>query len=438
MNKLPSTLHALQQAIAAGAWSVEDALACQHERAKILGARYGCAVSYPDRIPRDALPQGPLRGIGLAHKDLFDMPDFRPGLGRDAGAVDPGRREAPVLQRLRLAGATHLARLAMAEHACGATGVNPRLAPCINPWHPDAVVGGSSSGSGVALACGLAYGSLGTDTAGSVRIPAAATGVLGLKTTYGLLPVSGVAPLAPALDSVGILTRSAADAARLLSIVSGTELPARAPSTLNVQAWLPDELSPDLAKVWATFLRSNPQVPVQRPDRDLETLSALSEVLLCHEASRVHRDDLLAGKASPGVAALAVPGLAIADDWAEGLRQRRSGHLRAFVASHLEAYDLILLPAFTSPVPDVAQVSPGDPRFEGRRLLDLYRLMGFVNYLGLPSVVFPIGTDERGLPVSVQAIARPYEDATLLAWAGWHELRMYGDQGFPSPQRFTI
>ena len=76
MNKLPSTLHALQQALAAGAWSVEDALQFQYERATILGARYGCAVSYPDRIPRDAPSQGPLRGIGLAHKDLFDMPDF--------------------------------------------------------------------------------------------------------------------------------------------------------------------------------------------------------------------------------------------------------------------------------------------------------------------------------------------------------------------------
>ena len=111
------------------------------------------------------------------------------------------------------------------------------------------------------------------------------------------------------------------------------------------------------------------------------------------------------------------------------MRRNRAAQLRAFVTSHLQEHDLLLLPAFSHPVPDWAQVTPGTPEFDAQRLLGLYRYMGFVNYLGLPSLVVPIGVDERGLPVSVQALARPFEDATLLAWAAQHTAGRYAPLG---------
>lgn len=438
MTELPRTLAGLQQAMARGDWLPEDALRAQRERVASLGQRWGCVVSILEHGAEAPDTHGPLWGIGLAHKDIFDTHGHRPGLGHDRGAAAPERREARVLGRLRQAGATHLARLAMAEHACGATGANPHWPPCINPWHADAVVGGSSSGSGVAVACGLAYGALGTDTAGSVRIPAAACGVLGLRTTHGLISLQGVAPLAPSLDSVGLLARSAADATALLAVTAEHTLQARPAHSLKLKAWLPTDMAPDVGAVYERFLRENPGLSVQAQLAELQALSDLAECLLHFEAAQVHRDALMQREASPAVEAVALPGLVIAPEWADAVRRQRAAHLSAFVAAHLQTHDILLLPAFTQPVPDWSQVTPGDPRFDPKRLQDLYRLMGFVNYLGLPSVVFPIGTDARGLPVSVQALARPFEDATLLGWAAQHERRLYGAQGFPVPPSSTV
>ncbi len=438
MVELPPTLSGLLRLLAQGGASADEALQAQRQRAAELDRRLGCVVSVPDpSAPADA-DGGPLRGVGLAHKDIFEMDGHRPGLGHDLGGATPQKRHARVLHRLRRAGATQLARLAMAEHACGATGANHRLRHCINPWHPDAVVGGSSSGSGVAVASGLAYGSLGTDTAGSVRIPAAACGVLGLKTTHGLVSCEGTAPLAPSLDSVGLLARSAGDAAYLLPIVAERPLSARPVTGLRVKAWLPADVASSVGTALERFMAYNPRTLIQATLPEHNRLSELAEALMHFEAGQVHRDALLRREASTSVEAAALPGLAIAPEWADAVRRQRAAHLQAFVLEHLQEHDVLLLPAFTHPTPNWAQVTPGSPDFDLQRLLGLYRCMGFVNYLGLPAVVFPIGIDERGLAVSVQAVARPFEDATLLAWAAHHELRLFGAHGFPTPPSPTV
>lgn len=426
----------LQREIASGRLSVRDALAFQRHRVAAIDRQAHCVVSVPEEQPGDTEPEGPLAGIGLAHKDIFDTRDHRPGAGHDGGGPAPGRLAARAIERLRGRGATHLARLAMAEHACGATGANALQRHCINPLRPQAVVGGSSSGSAVAVASGLAYGSLGTDTAGSVRIPAATCGVIGLKTTHGLVSLKGVMPLAPSLDSVGMLGRSAQDLWQLLDTVAERPLAPHAARAPRVKAWLPASLDPSVAAAIRQFLEAGPEPVTEFELGEHPRLSELAEALMHFEAAQVHRQALMDGETSPAVEAVALAGLALTAPWAEAVRAQRAPLLRAFVSTHFCDHELLVLPALMHPVPDWEQVTPGAPGFDARRLMGLYRYMGFVNYLGLPALVFPVATDERGMPISVQVLARPFHERDLLAWASLAEQRLFGTQGIP-PVHFS-
>ena len=257
MSALAPTLTGLQRDLRAGALSCDEALSAQRQRLTRLAPRWPCVVQTlsvlgpgfgPDNSP-DGGPLSspsshplshPLSGIGLAHKDIFETSGRRPGVGHDCGQAAPGVQNAAAIASLERAGASHLASLTMAEYACGATSHNPRFAPLPNPLHARAVVGGSSSGSAVAVACEMAYGALGTDTAGSVRIPAATCGLLGLKTTHGLVSSQGVFALAPSLDGVGLLTRSAADAQQMLAALVPPAQRRPVLAQPRLKAWLPE------------------------------------------------------------------------------------------------------------------------------------------------------------------------------------------------------
>lgn len=429
MAELPVILVGLQRELARGALSAGEALQIQRRRLSAIDARTHCVVSVPEEDA--AATAGPLAGIGLAHKDLFDTRDHRPGAGHGAGARVPGVRNAVAIERLRRRGAAHLARLALAEYACGATGANVRQRPCINPLRAEAVVGGSSSGSAVAVALGLAYGSLGTDTAGSVRIPAATCGVLGLKTTHGLVSREGVFPLARSLDNVGVLARSADDARQLLDAVAERLLPqASLPDAPRIKAWIPASLDATVAAALQAFVAEWTQALVLADLPEHDRLSELAETVMHAEAAQVHGQALRECEASAAVEAVALPGLVLPPEWAVAALDQRAARLRAFVTAHLRDHDLLVMPALAHPVPDWDQVTPGSPRFDARRLVGLYRYMGFVNYLGLPSVVFPVARDARGMPLSVQVLARPFHDAGLLAFAARAEARLFGTQGF--------
>jgi Asp-tRNA(Asn)/Glu-tRNA(Gln) amidotransferase A subunit family amidase len=418
--ELPDTMTGLQHALACGEWSVVEALDVQRQRMQQQAGRFHCVVRDLAGPQEDvALPQGSLAGVGLAHKDIFDLADWRPGLGRDHGAASPGLSPAPAVDRLTRSGATPLATLAMAEHACGATGANPHFPRCINPLRADAVVGGSSSGSAVAVAAGLAYGSLATDTAGSVRIPAATCGVLGLKTTQGRVPRHGVHPLAPGLDTVGLMTRSAADAARLLDLLAPLPEHDTVPDRpLRVCAWIPDaEVDAQVVAALESLLTDLPDVRRIDDWPDFRAVSQRADVMLHAQAGHTHAASLREGVAAPAVREVALPGIVMPAPWLAAVRADRPRRLKAFVSAYLTDCDLFLLPALAEPVPDWVAVTPGQAGYEASRLLSLYRFMGFVNYLGLPALVFPIAADARGMPISVQLVARPFHEHMLLAFA---------------------
>lgn len=434
MTELPATLTGLQRALRAGRLSAQEALLAQRQRLAPLAAQFQCVVH---TLPADTAPGacGALAGIGLAHKDIFNLGNWRPGAGHDRGAAAPGLLPAAAIARLQSHGAANLATLSMAEYACGATGENLLLGRPVNPWMAQAVVGGSSSGSAVAVASGLAYGSLGTDTAGSVRIPAATCAVFGLKTTHGLISTQGLVPLAPSLDGVGIMGRSADDLAQLLAAVAD---PARLrPITsepLRIKAWLPDAgLHHAVASALQVFARQCGVTSWISQWNDFQTLTQLSEIVLHTEAADTHRSALLTGQASAAVEAVALAGLALPPDWYRAALADRARRAQAFVQEHLRAHDLLILPALADPVPDWTTVSPGQPDFELRQLLGLHRYMAFVNYLGCPSLVLPIARDARGLPISAQVIARPFHEPSLLAWAASVAHRLHdGGQWIPA------
>jgi Asp-tRNA(Asn)/Glu-tRNA(Gln) amidotransferase A subunit family amidase len=278
----------------------------------------------------------------------------------------------------------------------------------------------------------MVYASLGTDTAGSVRIPAATCGLYGLKTTHGLIPLDGVYPLAPSLDSVGILARDALDAEQvLLACTNPGQLREPKQAPLRIKAWIPDTgLHKDVASALNDF--ANEQSCSERlgtmPGH--AALTQLADIVLHVEAARTHRPALLACTASASVEAVALAGLVIPQAWYDAALANRAHHLRAFVRQHLTQHDILIMPALPEPIPDASQVTPGDAAFDFKKLLGLHRYMGFINYLGLPSLLVPIALDGRGLPISVQLVARPFHELRLLDMAQKISLPMRNQAGF--------
>ena len=437
MNTLPATLTGLQHALALGQMSQQESLSAQRQRLKKLDPVYHCVVQVMDETANNGgakatqadKPQA-LAGIGLTHKDIFNTAGRAPGLGRDHGRSMPGLAPASAVQQLQNAGASQLATVVMAEYACGATGDNPHFARCVNPLNPAAVVGGSSSGSAVAVASEIAYGAMGTDTAGSVRIPAATCGLLGLKTTHGLISQEGVYPLAPSLDSVGLLARSAADAWQLLDAftLGGGARPSLPQPRLK--AWIPETGLHDSVAAALLALADDCGV-TQRISQlaDHRLLTALSEILLHHEAATTHQSGLLNNTLSASVLAVALLGLVMPLDWYQAAVRDRGPRARAFFNAHLKEHDILMLPALPQPVPDWSAVTPGITEFDVKQLLGLHSFMNWVNYLGFPSLVMPIASDARGLPICAQFIARPFEERTLLAFADGLEIKRFGHSG---------
>lgn len=449
----PSSLVDLRRSIATGSISIAETLHMQKDRMK--NDRWNCVTQTLDH---DDISQGdalPLAGVGLAHKDIFVMPDHQPLCGATF-APDFSHSVSPLIERLDTAGATTLAALTMAEFASGVTGENANYPLPLNPLDESLAVGGSSSGSGVAVAAGLCFGSLGTDTAGSVRIPAATCGVFALKPTNGLLEAQGCFPLAPSLDTAGIITRCALDASVLftLSMTSDQQVVVM-PEFNDVANRLADgtysyEPAKKPIRIAAVTKHPNPRfsaipslhdailsVAEHFSDAAVENHTSLDDfseivkkanTILHVEASVTHTQRLRSSSSelSAITRAVALPGAAIPSSWYANALQQRNAMLTRFLDRYFSSNDILLTPVLPLGIPNWESVLTTSPRFESTALLALFSWTSFVNYLGLPAVVFPIGLDANGLPISVQAIARPYNESTLLAFAHQAERKPSG------------
>lgn len=457
---LPPTLTQLRLQLQAGDMTLDAALARQADRLREDAHWHALTHCFPIGRPDD--PAMPLAGIGLAHKDIFTIRERRPRCGT-AFIPDPALPASPVIQALENAGGTTLGATGLAEYAGGVTGENPNLPLPLNPVDPRAAVGGSSSGSAVAVAAGLCYGSLGTDTAGSVRIPAATCGIVGLLPTRELLPRAGCFPLSPNLDTVGILARSAMDAAQLLAnCLPASESRDILPDLIRTDsaslreqgARLHDSLRlarrprlslalehPDTrftpgaehARALAAFAASWPDAGQFRLALQPE-LARCASILLHADAAATHYEALRDAKHALGAIprAVALPGAALPAPWYAQCLHRRDALRQEFCASYLTQADIILTPVLPHGVPDWTDVLTRSPAFRPTALLALFSWTAWVNYLGLPAIVFPIGKDRQGRPICVQAIGRPHAEALLLAFAYDHERAHHGLSGFVS------
>lgn len=394
----------------------------------------------------DASPvKGKLHGVPLAHKDMY----YRKGRVASCGSAI--RREwkaeatATALARLDDAGAIDLGTLNMAEFAFGPTGHNYHHGHCRNPWNPAHMTGGSSSGSGASVAARIVYGALGSDTGGSIRMPSFCNGLVGIKPTWGRVSKAGAMPLSWSMDTVGPLTRSAADAARILGVIAGADPEDTTASLVPVEDYeaacgkpvagmrlgLPQgyfdqnidgQVAASIEAAAKIFEKLGVKlVPVKMPD--LDAINAAGTMITGAEAASAHRAWLadMPEKYSEQVRARLSTGLAIpAVAYLDALRNRAAA-IPGFVADVFGQCDALLCPVSDRTVPTIAETDVGGGPAMGPLLAALTRLCRPFNVLGLPSLSVPCGFDKAGLPLGFQLAGRPFAEATLFALGAAYE-----------------
>lgn len=428
MSTLPNRLSELQVAIRNNSMSTETALQAQIDLISTSKDKYHHVVEiFSARATKD----GPLKGVGFSHKDIFNTPLREPGFGNHAGKKNSSVGTARVITQLENAGASSLAMLVMPPYACGATAQNPYFPRSINPIDEQLAVGGSSSGSAVAVASMMTYVSLGTDTSGSIRIPAATCGITGLKTTRGLISLDGVCPLAKTLDTVGLLGRYAKDIELVIDVVSQGPLK---PSTNKpkVAYWLP-HVGVDANIVHAiTAFCHTINVTDAINISSFDALQQAADIVMAFEINEQYSHQISEPNCPMGLRAVGKKAQRITLEQYQTAFHAIEGALKEFITAYLTAADLIILPCIGHSIPNWEEVEIGNPLFSKERYLQLFHFMGFINYLGLPSISLPIGDDEQGRPVSVQVIARPFHEKDLLQFADSVEKVLFGENCYLS------
>jgi aspartyl-tRNA(Asn)/glutamyl-tRNA(Gln) amidotransferase subunit A len=381
--------------------------------------------------------RGALHGVPLAHKDMY----YDAGKVVTCGSLI--RRDfvatttSTALQRLKDAGTIRLGSLQMVEFAYGPTGHNYHHGAVHNPWKSGHITGGSSSGSGSAVAARLTFAALGSDTGGSIRMPAHFCGVTGLKVTWGRVSRAGAMPLSQSLDTVGPLARSVEDCALLLGLMAGPDpedptastapvgdyMAATSASLKGLKIGVPtsfyvDDLDADVAKALddtiAVLKREGADiVKVELPDQG--QLTAACQIVLAVEAAAYHKRWLIERPQDYGPQVLmrlqnglAIPGVL----YLEAMRWRGPA-LAAHVAATSNV-DAVLAPVAPVAAPTIAESDVGNSPNAEAVIQRLTRFTRPINYLGLPSLAIPCGFNGKGLPIGMQLIGRSFDEATLL------------------------
>lgn len=387
--------------------------------------------------------RGVLHGVPMAHKDMFHRTGEVSGYGSPMCAEHVAQDTSPLIARLEAAGAITLGRLHMAEFALGPTGHNAHLGRCRNPWHADAITGGSSSGSGAAVAAGIVSGALGSDTGGSIRLPAAFCGVAGLKPTQGRLPTTGMMPLSASMDVPGPLARSSRDMARLMTVLcaSGEGFEAALAGHLaGVRIGVPtryyvDGLDPEVAMALAAargVLRDLGADVIDVAVPDQAPYTRIAAEIWAPEAAAVHAERLATRAQDYGeqVRNRLIEGARVGPETYRAALAARDVARAEMLTGPLTVCDLLLTPAARTTVPMADAVSATAGPALAAMIGEISALTRTVSMLGFPALVTPMGADARGLPIALQLIGRPHSEALLLR-AGdaferatrWHERR---------------
>lgn len=383
--------------------------------------------------------KGPLHGIPVNLKDLIYTKGVKTTSGSEIYKDFIPDYDAEIVTRLRRAGAVIMGKVNMHEFAYGTTGDRSYFGPVRNPHDPSKITGGSSSGSGAAVAAGLAYGSIGSDTGGSIRIPASCCGIVGMKPTFGRVSKHGSIPLCWTLDHLGPMTRTVKDNALLLNAISGFD--EKDPYSVNVPtedftadigkdikdltigiptSFYFDIIQPEVKEIFEANVEKLEMqgANIEHVDLDyMEELLIAQSVILTSEAYAALETEI---REQPEKIEEEVRGRII-----NGINMQAVDYIRALKVKHaavdeflrvLDKVDTIMTPTLSVLPSDIEQREiEVNGKTEHPRLLN--RLTGPTNTTGLPSISVPGGTSQNGLPVGVQFIGRPFAETSLYRFA---------------------
>ena len=372
-----------------------------------------------DRAAAEGRWLGLLHGIPVALKDNIETAGVRTTSGAAYLADHIPNRDAPVVGRLKAQGAVLVGKANMQELAWGVVSTNPVTGQCRNPWNPEHIPGGSSGGSGAAVAAGMAHASLGTDTGGSVRIPASMTGIAGLRPTHGRISIRGITPVSVAHDTVGPMARSVADVARLFAVLAAYDPLDHVSRALPLDNFLP-RLGDGIEGVRIGLARNfffdgldgEVEAAVRAGAGTLESLGARlvdvtlpgaetaqrwTTIMAYADACAYHKERLDAG---PGALSQVVYERMImgrdfsAVDYAQAMRGREAW--RRALAEMFETVDLLLAPTTPRPAPPIA-----DDRSLHRATQDATRFTYGGALASIPGLSVPCGFSAGGLPIGM-------------------------------------
>ena len=392
----------------------------------------------------NGVDRGPLHGIPVALKDLYDTAGVRTTGGSRIFADRVPERDCAVVEKLRAAGAVFVGKLNLHEWALGVTNQNPHFGPACNPWDTTRIPGGSSGGSAIAVASGFCYLSPGSDTGGSIRIPASLCGVAGLKPTHGRVSLRGVIPLAWTLDHSGPLARTVGDLALALSAIAGhdpldpssSDTPSEdygagiEDGAKDVRVIIPtnhffDDIDPEVdaavreaARVLISLGASVAELTLPRAD-----LISAQRAILLTDAAAYHREHLRERAADIGADVLTRLRTGQTFTGTEYAQARRDqGELRREWLGVLHEHDVILSP--TTPI--AAPAREGQDAVAAAQRLTANTAP--FNLTGFPAISIPCGFTQSGLPIGLQLAAGPWRERLLLRVARayehvtpWHE-----------------
>jgi aspartyl-tRNA(Asn)/glutamyl-tRNA(Gln) amidotransferase subunit A len=384
---------------------------------------------------------GPLHGIPFSIKDVIYAEGVRCTAGSKIMSKYISKVDATSVARMKKAGAILIGTNNTHEFACGMTNVNPHYGSAKNPWNTSKLSGGSSGGSAVVVAAGMTPVSLGTDTSGSIRVPSSLCGVVGLKPTYGRVSKYGIVDLAPSLDHVGCITRSAWDAAVVLQTIAGydpldpTTVDKKVPdyekiiresNTHEMSIGIPreyffDYLQPEVEDVFNDFIHALSAMEIPVSDVDVEVRDKILESwrpIRLGESAEIHSKWLQSRPEDYGedVRKMLLQGTEVsAVDYIQAQRFRKE--IRNTFMNVLKNVDVLIVPTtiITAPNFDEATVSVCGKAFEVYQALS--RNTVAFDSTGLPAITIPAGLSKGNMPVGAQIIGAPFEEEKVLSMA---------------------